>query len=200
MNNASQWLHHHVWPEIEAMMLNDAFYRTVINGRRLTQKFTGPTAKLLQDGFLTQQMVAIRRLCDERKDVISLRRVLMQAVKEKPSSKLDIERLLASLNDCDHVCEQVNSHVAHTANPQRAHNFVQWDMEMEDLENAHKVICRAAVLLERDILHIQNRIELIPVPQYDVMEDLRLWIPDETIDQLWKLWHEHRRKVNSWMR
>jgi len=36
--------------------------------------FTGPTAKLLQDGYLTQQMITIRRLCDVRRDVISLRR------------------------------------------------------------------------------------------------------------------------------
>jgi hypothetical protein len=73
-------------------------------------------------------------------------------------------------------------------------------MEMQHLEDAHKVICRAAIVLERDILRIQNRIELMPVPQYDVMEDLRLWVPDEIVDQLYKLWHEHRKKVNSWMR
>ena len=198
--SASDWLHHHIWPEIEAMMLNDALYRTVINGRRLTKKFTGPTAKLLQDGYLTEQMITIRRLCDVRRDVISLRRVLMQAATEQPGSKADIDRLSDSLTECDHVCDQVNSHVAHTANPQRAQNFVKWDMEMQHLEDAHKVICRAAIVLERDILRIQNRIELMPVPQYDVMEDLRLWVPDAIVDQLYKLWHEHRKKVNSWMR
>ena len=164
MSTASDWLHHQVWPEIEAMMLNDALYRTVINGRRLTKKFTGPTAKLLQDGYLTQQMITIRRLCDVRRDVISLRRVLMQAATEQPGSKADIDRLSDSLTECDHVCDQVNSHVAHTANPQRAQNFVKWDLEMQHLEDAHKVICRAAIVLERDILRIQNRIELIPSP------------------------------------
>ena len=154
----------------------------------------------MQDGYLTQQMITIRRLCDVRRDVISLRRVLMQAASEQPGSKVDIDRLSDGLTECDHICSQVNSHVAHTANPQRAQNFVKWDMEMQHLEDAHKVICRAASVLERDILRIQNRIELIPVPQSDVMEDLRLWIPDEIVDQLYKLWHEHRKKVNSWMR
>jgi hypothetical protein len=43
-------------------------------------------------------------------------------------------------------------------------------------------------------------LELMTVPQYDVMEDLRLWILDEIVDQLYRLWHEHRKKVNSWMR
>ena len=73
-------------------------------------------------------------------------------------------------------------------------------MEMQLLEDAHKVICRAAIVLERDILRIQNRIEFMTVPQYDVMEDFRLWILDEIVDQLDRLWHEHRKKVNSWMR
>jgi hypothetical protein len=151
-------------------------------------------------GDSSYSMITIRRLCDVRKDVISLRRVLMQAATEQPGSKADIDRLSDSLTECDHVCNQVNSHVAHTANPQRAQNFVKWDMEMQLLEDAHKVICRAAIVLERDILRIQNRIELMTVPQYDVMEDLRLWILDEIVDQLYRLWHEHRKKVNSWMR
>jgi hypothetical protein len=36
-------------------------------------KVNGPTAKLLQDGYLTYQMVTIRRLCDIDSKVISLR-------------------------------------------------------------------------------------------------------------------------------
>ena len=53
-------MHHHVWPEIGAMMLNDAHFRLVLQARQLTKKFNGPTARLLQDGHLTSQMVAIR--------------------------------------------------------------------------------------------------------------------------------------------
>jgi hypothetical protein len=52
-------MHHGVWPEIEAMMLNDAHFQMVLHARRLTKKFNGPTAKLLQDGYLVQQMVTI---------------------------------------------------------------------------------------------------------------------------------------------
>ena len=29
MSTASEWMHQHVWPEIEAMMLNDAHFRLV---------------------------------------------------------------------------------------------------------------------------------------------------------------------------
>ena len=67
----------HVWPEIEAMILNDAHFRLVLSATQLTGKFNGPTAKLLQDGYLTYQMVTIRRLCDIDSKVISLRRALV---------------------------------------------------------------------------------------------------------------------------
>src|ERR1700730_1777818 len=118
MSTASKLMHEHVWPEIEAMMWNDAHFRLVDHARQLTGKFNGPTAKLLQDGYLTLQMVAIRRLCDKREDVYSLWGTLKQCAKEKPNQKPQIDQLLNSLAVCDHVCEQVNKHVAHTAIPE----------------------------------------------------------------------------------
>jgi hypothetical protein len=84
-STATEWMKDHVWPEIGGMMLNDAHFRLFLTARQLTGKFNGPTAKLLQDGYLTFQMVAIRRVCDKRDDVISLVRALMEAEKEKPA-------------------------------------------------------------------------------------------------------------------
>jgi hypothetical protein len=195
---ASEWMRDHVWPEIQAMMLNDAHFRLVLTARELTGKFNGPTAQLLQDGYLTYQMVTIRRLCDNDRKVISLRRALMEAGKEKPNFKPDIDKLLHSLNECDHVVEQVNNHIAHTANPQRQHNFVPWDMGMQHLEDAHKAICHAAITLDRDILQRANFVEIMPVPQYYYGEDLMLWVPEELRDKLNQAWHENRKRVNTW--
>jgi hypothetical protein len=200
MSTAAQLMHEQIWPEIEAMMWNDAHFRMVDRARQLTGKFNGPTAKLLQDGYLTLQMVAIRRLCDKRTDVYSLCGALTESEKECPDLKPQIDHLLKSLNVCDHVCEQVNKHIAHAANPAKSRNFVEWDMGMKHLEDAHKAICRAAITLERDILHTYSRIEIIPVPQYDFLQDLRLWVPEEFIDKLIQFWHSHRKEVNSWMR
>ena len=200
MSTVSEWMHHHVWPEIEAMMFNDAHFRLVLEARRLTKKFNGPTAKLLQDGYLTSQMVTIRRLCDKRSDVYSLSGALRECEKERPNLKPQIHQLLESLNDCDHVCEQVNKHVAHTANPVKSRSFVEWDMGMKHLEDAQRAICKAAITLERDILQIQNRIEIIPVSQDDIAQDLRLWVPDQFIADLYQFWHNHTKKVNSWKR
>jgi hypothetical protein len=73
-------------------------------------------------------------------------------------------------------------------------------MGMKHLEDAQRAICKAAITLERDILQICNRIEIIPVYQGDPLEDLRLWVPDEFIEKLYQFWHSHIREVNSWKR
>jgi hypothetical protein len=173
VSTASEMMHHHVWPQIEAMMLNDAHFRLVLKARRLTKKFNGPTTKLLQDGYLTLQMVTIRRLCDQDPDVYSLWGALKQSAKENPTLKPQIDQLLDTLKGCDHVCKQVNKHVAHTVDPARSQAFVVWDMGMKHLEDAQRAICKAAFTLERDILQICNRVEIIPVYQGDVLKDLR---------------------------
>jgi hypothetical protein len=58
------------------MMLNDAYFKLMGWARALTGEFNGPIAGLIEIGYVTSQILAIRRLCDGRKDVISLRRVL----------------------------------------------------------------------------------------------------------------------------
>jgi hypothetical protein len=198
MSIASDIMHHYVWPEIEAMMSNDAHFRLVLHARHLTKEFSGPTAKLLQDGFLTFQMTAIRRLCDKRGDVFSLQGALLESEKERPALKPQIDTLLNSLDVCDHVCEQVNKHIAHTANPEKTRTFIEWSMGMKHLEDAQKAICKAAIALERDILQICIRAEIIPVYQGDLLEDLRLWVPEKFSNELYHFWHNHIREVNSW--
>jgi hypothetical protein len=187
-STATEWMRDYVWPEIQAMMLNDANFRLVLSARQLTNKFNGPTAQLLQDGYLTYQMVAIRRLCDRRDDVISLRRALMEAEKEKPAFKPRIDQLLDNLlKESDHVREQVNKYIAHTAK-QKPQKFVPWNMGMQHLEAAQKAICQAAIVLNRDILGWANFVEIMPVPQYYFGEDLMLWVPEELRDKLNDAW------------
>ena len=60
-------------------MLDDAYFKLVGHARELTGKLNGPVAQIILDGYLTFQTVAIRRLCDPRRDVISLRRAIMEA-------------------------------------------------------------------------------------------------------------------------
>jgi hypothetical protein len=71
------WLDRYVWPQIQTMMVNDAYFKLMGRARELTGEFNGPIARLMVSGYVTSQVVAIRRFCDSRKDVISLRRVLL---------------------------------------------------------------------------------------------------------------------------
>jgi hypothetical protein len=197
-STATDWMKDRVWPEIEAMMLNDAHFRLFLTARQLTGKFNGPTAKLLQDGYLTFQMVAIRRICDKRDDVISLVRALIEAEKEMPAFNSQIDRLLDNLlKQSNHVRQQVNKYVAHTAK-QKSQSFVPWNMGMQHLEAAQKAICQAAIVLNRDILKWANFIEIMPVPQNYFGEDLMLWVPEEHRETLNHAWHDNRKRVNEW--
>jgi hypothetical protein len=58
--------------------------------------------------------MGIRRLCDGRRDAISMRRLLAETnVAEKPT-------LLAQFDACNEVCDQASHHIAHTGNPAAA--------------------------------------------------------------------------------
>jgi hypothetical protein len=113
----SDWMEQQIWPQIGKMMLDDAYFKLVGCARELTKKLNGPVAQIILDGYLTFQTVAIRRLCDPRKDVISLRRVLVEVKAENLACFDQTDPLLQSLDSCNHVCKQVNHHIAHTANP-----------------------------------------------------------------------------------
>src|SRR5712671_4067211 len=75
------WLDQHVLPDIRNMLVQDAYFKLMGYARQLTGKFNGAIAGLIYVGYLTSQTVAIRRLCDNRRDVISLRRVLEESKK-----------------------------------------------------------------------------------------------------------------------
>jgi hypothetical protein len=122
----------------------------------------------------------------------------MEAEKEKPAFKPHIDQLLDNLlKQSNHVRQQVNKYVAHTAK-QKSQNFVPWNMGMQHLEAAQKAICEAAVVLNRDILRWANFIEIMPVPQNYFGEDLMLWVPEEHRETLNQARHDNRERVNAW--
>ena len=79
----SEWLDRHIWPQVQTMMLNDAYFKLMGRARELTGELNGPIAGLVEVGYVTSQTLAIRRLCDGGRDVISLRRSLVEAKAER---------------------------------------------------------------------------------------------------------------------
>jgi hypothetical protein len=192
----SEWLEQHIWPQIQAMLLNDAYFKLMGHARELTEEFNGPIAGIIVNGYVTYQMVAIRRLCDNGRNVISLRRLLVES-----DSNNQVDYLSKKLDSCEHICGLVNNYVAHTANPLRnKNNFPDWNLQVGHLIEAQKAICEVAIILDRDLLQRQNLVQLIPVHQDgELMQDFRNWVSESTIEKLWVFWHAHRNEVNSWI-
>jgi hypothetical protein len=194
----SAWLDQHIWPQILGMMLNDAYFKLMGRARGLTGEFNGPIAGLIELGYVTSQTLAIRRQCDDRRDVISLRRLLAEAKTKSLVPVYRIDELSGKLDSCNHVCGLVNDYVAHTANPLRRPSLNDWNLQVGHLTEAQKAICEVAVKLVCDLLQRKNYVKIIPEPQFDIMEEFKPWVPAESIDKLWDFWHAHKNTVNAW--
>jgi hypothetical protein len=192
------WLDQHVLPDIRNMLVQDAYFKLMGYARQLTGKFNGAIAGLIYVGYLTSQTVAIRRLCDNRRDVISLRRVLEESKKTNTAVAANARYLSHKLDSCRSIGELVDNFIAHTGNPQRRPNMSAWSLREQQLTDAQKAVCEVAIILARDLLQ-RDYVEVMPVVQSgDIMEDFRLWVPAANIQKLWDFWHNHRTTVNSW--
>jgi hypothetical protein len=192
------WLDQHVLPDLQRMLEQDAYFKLMGYARQLTGTFNGALAGLIYAGYLTSQMVAIRRLCDNRRDVISLRRVLEESKKTNTAVAAKALDLGQKLDACRSVSDLVDNYIAHTGNPQRRPNMPAWSLTEQQLTEAQKSLCQVAMLLARDLLQ-RDYVEVMPVVQSgDIMEDFRLWVPAEDIQKLWEFWHDRRATVNSW--
>ena len=195
----SEMLDKHIWPQIHVMMLNDAYFKLMGHARELTGEFNGPIAGLIEAGYVTSQTITIRRLCDERRDVISLRRLLVEAKANDFVSNGQLDDLSQRLDSCDRICELVNNYVAHTANPLRKKNVTDWNLQVGHLIEAQKAICEVAVIFG-DLLHRSRPVDLIAVHQkVDIMQEFRCWVPEANIEKLREFWFAHKKKVNAWI-
>lgn len=194
-----EWLDDLIWPQIQKMMLDDAYFKLMGRARELTGEFNGPIAGLIVVGYVTSQTIAIRRLCDGGRNVISLRRVLVEAKGRCLIPADQIDQLSAKLASCDHICDLVNNYVAHTVNPLRRPKVTEWDLQAEHLTTAQKAICEVAITIDRDILQRKNFVKIIPVPQSDIMKEFRPWVSEAGVKELFSFWHSHNDAVNAWL-
>ena len=110
---------HSIWPQIRQMLWDDVLFRTINDLReeataRPTPSvgFNGPALRLFQAGFLATQVMAIRRLTDDRKDVLSLRRLIKEIEKRR---KIMTREVYVSHDGLPYDFESVRlaGHVAH---------------------------------------------------------------------------------------
>jgi hypothetical protein len=186
-----RWLDEYITPQIQILMLNDAYFKLVKYMFEISQKYIEPIGNLVVNGYITFQMIGIRRLCDDRKDVISLRRLLIESTVPNKSA------LLKKLDTCNEVCNRVNDHIAHTGNPVRRLRITDWNLTDDDLTNAQKAICEVAIALDRTRAKPKNWIKIIPVVHILDMREFNL--SDADTKKLWEFWHAHNKAVNGWI-
>jgi hypothetical protein len=195
----ADWLDQQIWPQIHSLMLNDAYFKLMSRARELTGEFNGPIAGLIEVGYVTSQTIAIRRLCDPRRDVISLQRLLVEAASNGEFSKSLVDELSGKLGCCNHICGLANDYIAHTANPLRRPQASDWNLQVSHLTEAQRAICEVAVKFDRDLLQRKNYVKIIPVPQFNIMQEFKPWVPEDALKKLWEFWHAHNDAVNAWV-
>jgi hypothetical protein len=158
------WLDQHVLRDIREMLVQDAYFKLMGYARQLTGKFNGGVAGLIYVGYLTSQTVAIRRLCENKRDVISLRRVLEESKKTNTAVAARAGYLAQKLDSCQSIIDLVNNYIAHTGNPRRRPNMPAWHLQEQQLTDAQKAICEVAMILARDLLQ-RDYVEVMPVVQ-----------------------------------
>ena len=186
----NEWMDEYIWPQVIELLLNDACFKLVRHVFPQTDKGVDPLNFLLLNGYITFQLMGIRRLCDDRRDAISMRRLLAETnVTEKPT-------LLAQLDACNEVCDRASHHIAHTGNPARRPSFVDWHLTEEDLTNAYKMISQVTMTLDRCRSKSRNHTNIFPSVGLN-MQRFNL-SPAET-QKLWDFWHANADTVNSWV-
>jgi hypothetical protein len=187
----NEWMDEYIWPQVIELLLHDAYFKLIRHVSQQTGKFNiDPLGFLVLNGYITFQLMGIRRLCDNRRDAISMRRLLVETnVAEKPT-------LLAQLDACNEVCDRASDHIAHTGNPARRPRFADWHLTEEDLTNAHKAICQVTMALDRCRSKPTNYAKIFPSVGLDMLQfNLS---PTET-QKLWDFWHANADTVNSWV-
>jgi hypothetical protein len=187
-----KWLDEVIWPQIHSLMLNDAYFRLVKYVAEISQRYIDPIGNLVVNGYVTFQMIGIRRLCDEKRDVISLRRLLIDA-KGVPSQ----QALLKKLDACNEICDRASDHIAHTGNPLRRPKIADWNVTDDDLTTAQKTICEVAIAIDRLRSKPKGYVKIVPVVQ--TLNMLEFNLSEADTGKLWEFWHAHNDAVNGWI-
>ena len=192
------WLAEEIWPEIHALMHNDGYFRLWLKAQEAAGAPYGPIGQMVINGYATYQLTAVRRLCDNRKDVISLPKLLNLIRNQYPHRKVSVAALNARLEtECEEVTKLATQYVAHNGIP-GARNARSWALTDAKIVAAQRAICEVAVIIERDLLAITQRTHLIPVPQFDQLAEIRMIVPLQKIEELRAFWHSHNAAINGW--
>jgi hypothetical protein len=186
----NEWMDDYIWTQVIELLLHDAYFKLVRHVSQKTARYIDPLGFLVINGYITFQLMGIRRLCDNRRDAISMRRLLVETnVAEKPT-------LLGQLDACNEVCDRASDHIAHTGNPARRPRFSDWHLTETDLTDAHQAICKVTMALDRSRSKARNYAKIFPAVSLNMQQ---FGLPPKETQERWDFWHAHADTVNSWV-
>jgi hypothetical protein len=119
--------------------------------------------------------------------------------RERPHQKPAADALAARLEqECAELSRLATQYVAHNGNP-AVPNRQSWGVTLEKITQAHKAICEVAVIIERDLLAIRQRVHLVPVLQDDYLAEVKSFVPADKLPALRNFRHAHNDSINGWV-
>lgn len=197
-DKARLWLDKEIWPEIQAMLSSDAYFRLLLKAHEFAQTPYGPIAQMIVNGYATYQIAAVRRLCDKSKGVVSLPKLLEMIEKNRPDMKRSVSALRSRLErECAELYALATQYIAHNGNP-NSPNGREWNLTSDKIVAAQKAICEVTIIIERDLLAVTYRPILLPVFQSDYLAEVKAFVPADKLDELRNFWHAHNDGINAW--
>jgi len=195
----TQWLNA-ILNDVHALMGSDAYFRLWVKAQEAANTPHGPISQVIISNYVSFQLAGIRRLCDTRRDVIALPKLLNRIKRDQPYRATAIGHLLSRLDtECGELCRLATLYIAHSADPDMAKNWKAWKLTSAQLTTTHKAICEVAIIIERDLLQITQRTSLIRVFQGDYLAEVKSYVPEDQLPALREFWHAHNDMVNKWV-
>lgn len=195
-----EWFKKEIWPEIEAMMHHDAYFKVWLKAMEFAGVPYGPIAQTIVNGYITYQLAAIRRICDRRTrdDIIALPKLLRLIAEDLPQTKSIADQLIAQLKgDCGELYQLATKYIAHNADPADP-NRQAWMVTSDKVAHAQQAICEVGIQIERDLLSLAHRVAIVPVPQFDNLAEVKAFVPAGRLNDLQDFWHDYNTRINTW--
>jgi hypothetical protein len=183
-------------------MDNDAYFRLWLKAQEMAAIPYGPIAQTIINSYVAYQLAAVRRICDRRRqdDVISLPKILQLIRAEQPYREPIIDSLTSRLKtECDELYDLATQYIAHNADPEKTRNWREWQLTSAKIMMTHKAICEVAIIIERDLLSIAQRANVVHVYQGDYLAEVKPWVSEDKLKTLKEFWHNHNDAVNQWV-
>lgn len=111
------------------------------------------------------------------------------------------QKLNDEIDQCNDVSTYVNKFIAHAADPVSRQNLTpdQTKITLNKFADCHKAICRVANFIFSHILYEGASAHLVPIPQFDHLEDIdKPLISTNDLNVAYVAWEQNVSEIDNW--